>query len=279
MTVKELLDTLWRDYVATTPQAAHIQRLLADRGEVVRNDHVALRTFGLAGMPESTGIGIAALARPFEALGWQPRERYRFDDKHLVARYWQHADPSLPKIFISELCVAELSPAAQQIIDRLVAQLPAGFAARDDLPWAGRPWRLRRAEYESLLLVSEYAAWVAAFGLRVNHFTVDVRGLATFPDLAALCAFLREHGFAMNAAGGLVKGSPAERLEQASTLADRVAVAFDDGTAEIPSCYYEFAKRYALPSGELFHGFVPTSADKIFESTDVNSPSGSRSNR
>ena len=25
-----------------------------------------------------------------------------------------------------------------------------------------------------------------------------------------------------------------------------------------------------LPSGELFHGFVPASADKIFESTDVN---------
>ena len=263
MTIAELLDTLWRDYTATTPQAARIHRLLADRGEVVRNDHVALRTYGLA------GLDIAALARPFEALGWQPRDRYRFDDKHLVARYWQHADPALPKIFISELCVAELSPAVQQIIDRLIAQLPAGFAARHDLAWAGRPWRLRRAEYDSLLHVSEYAAWVAAFGLRVNHFTVDVRALATFPDLAALCTFLKEHGFAMNESGGLVKGTPAERLEQASTLADRVAVAFDDGEALIPSCYYEFAKRYALPSGELFHGFVPASADKIFESTDV----------
>ena len=37
----------------------------------------------------------------------------------------------------------------------------------------------------------------------------------------------------------------------------------------IPSCYYEFARRYPLPSGEVFQGFVPESADTIFESTDV----------
>ena len=35
------------------------------------------------------------------------------------------------------------------------------------------------------------------------------------------------------------------------------------------SRYYELAKRYPLPSGELFQGFVPASADKIFESTDA----------
>lgn len=263
MSIDELLAALWRDYLASTSQAARIHELLADRGEVVRNDHVALRTY------QMPGLGIAALARPFEALGWQPRERYRFDDKHVVARYWQHADPALPKIFISELVVAELAPGSQQIIDRLVAQLPAGFAARADLAWAGRPWRLRRAEYESLLVESEYAAWVAAFGLRVNHFTVDANALTTFPDLASLCAFLREHGFTLNDAGGVIKGSRHDRLEQASTRADTCAVEFDDARVHVPSCYYEFARRYPLPSGELFHGFVPASADKIFESTDV----------
>src|SRR5207237_5101716 len=99
-----------------------------------------------------------SLARPFEALGWQPRESYRFADKHLVARYWQHPDPALPKIFISELVVAELAVGSQQIVDRLVAQLPRDFSARADLRWAGRPWQLRRAEYQSLLVTSEYAA-------------------------------------------------------------------------------------------------------------------------
>lgn len=264
MKIDELLVALWKDYVATTPQADRIHRLLAGRGEDVKNDHVALRTYGIA------GIGIAALARPFEALGWvEQADRYRFTDKKLVARYWRHPDPGLPKVFISELCVHELSAAANIIIDRLVAQLPAGFGERPDLPWAGRPWAVRRAEYESLLLESEYAAWVAAFGFRVNHFTVNVNALTTFPDLLALNAFLVEHGFTLNESGGAIKGTIAERLEQSSTRADSIEVDLDGERVRIPSCYYEFAKRYALPTGELFHGFVPASADKIFESTDV----------
>ena len=261
MTIDELLEALWRDYVASTPQAERIHRLLAERGEVVINDHVALRTFA---MP---GIGITALARPFEALGWEPQaDRYRFDDKKLVARYWRHPDPALPKVFISELCIEELSAGSHQIIERLVRQTPAGFSLS---PWAGRPWTVRRAEYESLLIDSEYAAWVAAFGFRVNHFTVSVNGLTTFPDLPSLNAFLVDHGFALNQAGGAIKGTPAQHLEQSATLADTIPVDLAGEIVRLPSCYYEFARRYPLPGGELFHGFVPTSADKIFESTNA----------
>jgi hypothetical protein len=262
VTTSELLAALWRDYVATTPQAERIHHLLTERGEIIKNDHVALRTYG------APGVGIAALARSFEALGWRARDEYRFADKHLRARFWQHADAALPKVFISELILDEVSPAARAIIERLLAQLPAGFAVH---PTAGRPWTVAYADYAALLAESEYAAWVAAFGFRVNHFTVDVGALSTFPDLHALDAFLAEHGFTLNDSGGLVKGSPAERLEQSSTRADSIDVAFADRTARVPSCYYEFAKRYPLPSGELFHGFVPASADKIFESTDVRS--------
>ncbi len=259
---EQLLDALWRDYVASTPQAERIHRLLAARGERIRNDHIALRTYG-------GPIGLDALAAPFEALGWQPRECYKFDDKHLIARYWQHPEPTVPKVFISELVLAELSPRARAIVDQLIDQLPAGFARRSDLPYAGRPWKISHADYSVLLSESEYAAWVAAFGYRVNHFTVDVNSLSTFPDLEALDAFLLEHGFALNSSGGMVKGSQAERLQQSSTLADAIEVEFSDRAAKIPSCYYEFARRYALPTGELFHGFVPASADKIFESTDA----------
>ncbi len=264
MTVGEILDALWRDYVATTPQADRIHQLLAERGERVRNDHIALRTFALP------GLGIAALARPFEAVGWHKQpDHYKFADKKLDAHYWQHPDPSLPKVFISELRVGDLSAGVQQIIAALARQLPAGFDERADLPWAGRPWTITRADYELLLAESEYAAWVAAFGFRVNHFTVSVNGLTTFPDLESLDAFLIDHGFTLNEAGGAIKGTPAECLEQSSTIADSIVVDLADESVRIPSCYYEFARRYPLPSGELFHGFVPASADKIFESTDV----------
>lgn len=263
MTTSELLDALWGDYTASTPQAERIHRLLVDRGEIVHNDHVALRTY------DALGIDITALAKPFEACGWRAKDHYRFDEKHLRARYWQHDDPNLPKIFISELCLAEMSQRTHAIVRELVDQLPAGFSDRPDLPYAGRPWRVTHAQYQELLAESEYAAWVAAFGFRVNHFTVDVGALASFPDLLALVAFLGEHGFVMNTSGGVIKGSPAERLEQAATIADAIDVRFEDATVRVPSCYYEFALRYQLPSGEMFQGFVPSSADKIFESTDV----------
>jgi hypothetical protein len=81
-------------------------------------------------------------------------------------------------------------------------------------------------------------------------------------------AWLADQGLRMNAAGGLIKGSPAELLEQSSTLADEVDVDFADGTARIPSCYYELARRHPDASGRLFQGFIARSADRLFESTN-----------
>ena len=62
---------------------------------------------------------------------------------------------------------------------------------------------------------------------------------------------------------------PEELLEQSSTMAKKVPHAFADKTAQIMGCYYEFARRYPIPGkpGQLFQGFIPKSADKIFEST------------
>ena len=138
MTSAELIDVLWRDYVAKAPQAEEIRSVLTGRGEILCNDHVALRTFALP------GIGGCALARPFETLGWRPRERYEFP-RGVRARAWRHDDPALPGILISELAVDALSPRAQAVIDALIDQLPEGFGARSDLAWAGRPWRMRSA--------------------------------------------------------------------------------------------------------------------------------------
>jgi hypothetical protein len=253
VTTVELLEVLWRDYAASAPHADAVRYLLAARGEILRSDHVALRTLALP------GLGAGALARPFEALGWRRRERYEF---HACVRAWswQHADPALPRVLISELAVDRLSAEAQALIDALVDQLPPGFGDRGDLAWAGRPWRATHADYRALAAESEYAAWVAAFGFRVNHFTLDVGALSTFPDLAALGAFLVEHGFDLDDAAGAITGSRADRLERSATRAERVCVAFADATVRIPSCCFELVRRYPLPSGELFAGFSAASA-------------------
>jgi hypothetical protein len=110
---------------------------------------------------------------------------------------------------------------------------------------------------------------MAAIGYRPNHFTVFINQLKKYSDIQTLNDFLKSEGFRLNASGGEIKGSPEVLLEQSSTLANRIEVEFTDGKKEIPSCYFEFAKRYPLASGELYQGFVATSADKIFESTNA----------
>jgi hypothetical protein len=261
--IERLLAALWDDYVAMTPQAQRVHALLAARGDDIINDHIALRTFAL------DPVRLDVLARPFVACGYVGEDRYVFPEKKLVARHFRHPDSRLPKVFISELDVGAFSPALGATVRGLLAALPAGFTARPDFVCAGRPWQVDLATYRALLAESEYAAWVSAFGFRANHFTVDVGSLRSFAGLAELDQFLLDNGFALNDSGGLIKGTPAERLEQSSTRADEVEVSFRDGVHRVPSCYYEFARRYRLPNGELFHGFIAASADKLFESTDV----------
>lgn len=258
----ELIDRLWEDFVALNPQASRIHRLLADRGEAVVNDHIALRTYGNA------RIGVDVLARPFLAEGYVAAGMYVFEQKNLHARHYEHPDPARPKVFISALDLDAFSPSLQETVRGLVDQLNRASLDRVDLPAAGRLWDLTRRQYAALADESEYAAWVAAFGFRANHFTVYLNALRSFDSLEALNAFLKAEGFALNAHGGEIKGSSEACLEQSSTLADPVLVTFADGTAEVPGCYYEFARRYVMSSGALFQGFVAKSADRIFQSTD-----------
>lgn len=259
--VTPLLEHLWADYAAITPQAAKIHAVLAAGGDPVVNDHIALRTL------DDPRLGIDALAAPFVAAGWRAAGSYRFPIKKLDARHYDPPDPALPKVFISQLRLAECSPGLQATAARLLDQVPAArFAETQAL--LGRPWTPEYAEVEALRGESEYAAWFLAHGLRANHFTVLVDRLRRFAGIAELVEFLQAGGFRFNTAGGAIKGSPAQGLEQASTLADSVTVAFADGPAEVPGCYYEFARRHAGPDGARFEGFIEGSADRIFESTD-----------
>lgn len=69
-------------------------------------------------------------------------------------------------------------------------------------------------------------------------------------------------------AGGEIKGTPKELLEQSSIKAGIVKIDFSEGAFEIPGCYYEFARRYPDENGSIYSGFIAKSADKIFESTN-----------
>jgi hypothetical protein len=142
------------------------------------------------------------------------------------------------------------------------------MVSADNFLYSGRPWQVSYGTYQKLLVESEYAAWVAAFGYRPNHFTVSINHLEQFDTIEAVNELVIENGFAMNSVNGLVKGSKAVGLQQASTLANKTEVVFSDFTVNIPSCFYEFALRHKQQDGKLFNGFVADSADKIFESTN-----------
>ncbi len=262
MAIDQVFSNLWNQYTDLNPQAEVIHKLLEERGEKVLNDHVAFRTY------KHPKLGIETLARIFKKHGYVPKGEYHFEEKKLYAIHLEHKDLTQPKVFISELLVEKFPAHIQNIINSLCEKVPKSQTESDDFCVSGRPWDIDYKTYQELLNVSEYAGWMSAFGFCANHFTVNVNALKTFDTLADLNSFLKEKGFPLNSSGGEIKGSPSVFLEQSSTLAGHKKVSFNDGTFEIPSCYYEFAKRYSLPNGELYHGFVEKSADKIFESTD-----------
>jgi hypothetical protein len=260
-TLPSLLDKMWTDYVAINPLAQKISDLFTNQGEKIINDHIALRTF------RHPRVTIDVIAKPFIQSGYTYKGDYHFPDKKLYAKHYEHADLMLPKIFISELKSEEFSSDLQKTVNELIDQMPQGLEHEFDFTSIGRPWKVSSATYEKLLKESDYAAWVSAFGYRPNHFTVFINELKKFSDLKELNTFLKNQGFKLNSSGGEIKGTPEVFLEQSSTLANTIEVEFTDKKMSIPACYYEFAKRYKLPGGKYYQGFVAASADKIFEST------------
>lgn len=257
-----LLKKMWDDYCLLNPAAARLYKLLTAEGETVLNDHIALRTFN------HPRLGIEQLARVFKKLGYVEKGDYVFVEKKLYAKHYEHPDETQPKIFISELELDKVSPFIRDEMNKLVDQIPDSQLQKDEFVMSGRPWPMSYALFQKLAAESEYASWVAAHGFRPNHFTVNVNQLKKFGNLPDLNAYIEKNGFTLNKSGGVIKGTPAVFLEQSSTMASEIPVAFSEGTHQVPGCYYEFAKRYALPNGKLYQGFVAASADKIFESTN-----------
>ncbi|MGB2079772.1 MAG: 2-oxoadipate dioxygenase/decarboxylase family protein, partial [Vibrio sp.] len=137
--IHQLFDALWQDYVTRlSPSAPKIHQLISQHDSQIRiqNDHIALRTFS------GEKLGLAQLAKHFEALGYVKGGDYDFKAKKLVAHHYQHADLTYPKVFISELVVEQCSMTAQAIIQQLLAQTPDDYAVGSRFLFSGRPWSI-----------------------------------------------------------------------------------------------------------------------------------------
>lgn len=266
MNYQAIFERLWQDYSHDIEAARKIHQLFEDEGEEVINDHIALRTF------DDPRVNVDILAQVFIENGYVEKGHYEFPVKKLFAKHYEHSeDPEAPKVFISQLVTAKFSDWLQDFVRKLIDQVPASILADSEkLLFSKTPWQpLHYKYYEKLLAESQYAAWLYAYGYRANHFTVNVNHLKQYDSIEKVNKFLKSQGFELNSEGGEIKGTPKDFLEQSSTRAGSQPVEFEEGVKDIPSCYYEFAKRYPGPDGKLYQGFVAASADKIFESTDT----------
>lgn len=262
MTLAQMFEKLWTDYTTLNPSVAEVYKVFTSQGETVINDHVAFRTYN------HPKIGLKKMAQFFLDHGYSKKGEYSFKVKKLYAEHFEHPDPSQPKVFISELLCEQFSESLQKKVNELVEKINPSQVTQPDFCVSGRPWSVSFKDYSALLEESEYAAWMSAFGFRVNHFTVLVNGLKKLTTLEQVNEAIQKAGFTLNSSGGLIKGTEEIGLRQSSTLAKPISVQFSDGTFQIPGCYYEFAQRFKV-NGELYGGFVEQSADKIFESTNV----------
>lgn len=260
----EVFDILWRDYTEQNPSAQTIHDLFTKENEQVINDHIAFRTF------DDARMNIEVLSKKFIKLGYVPKGEYKFEDKHLNAIHLEH--PSIeqaPRVFISELILSEFSEEFQNMVKRRLNSVGNAYYADPDLIHKGSVWgKPSFADYQFLRQESEYAAWLYIHGFRPNHFTVSINALKKYNTIEKVNQFIKDSGYPMNTTGGEIKGIPEKFLQQSSTLAEMIQMEFEEGTYEVPACFYEFAIRYPQADGQVFSGFIAANANKIFESTN-----------
>lgn len=285
-----ILNGLFKTYFERVPDVQKITNAMIKKGwvssqEDIINDHVAFRTLGVP------NLGIKSFEKIFLKHGYQKKEFYSFEVKKLNAYWYAPPKPNLPRIFISELRVNELSETAQQIIRKYTHSIIKDPSDNIDLNNASevieffeKPlWELPTLkDFDTLLNESEYAAWVIYNRYYLNHYTISVHELPEgFDRLEKFNEFLIDLGIKLNDSGGIIKTSEDGLLLQSSSVAEMIKADFSDHkTKEIAGSYVEFAERKILPEFQNLNqdqimaehrrdGFETANADKIFESTFV----------
>ncbi|XVF86001.1 hypothetical protein PTKIN_Ptkin17bG0165800 [Pterospermum kingtungense] len=275
-------------YLNRNPTAKSILDLVHSvDDEQICYDHLACRTFGV------NGYGINSMASFFLDYGYTQQEELRFPAKKLKALWFSPPSSSsqdggsgvngpLPRVFISELLVDQMSLKTQEIIRKYTEKSGSGnkyaalASALGSLTWEKPSY----SEFQQLAGESEYAAWTLVNGYALNHVTISTHRLkSNLRNIKKLNQFIEKNGFKLNSEGGVLKVSPDGLLLQSSTVADSIPFCFSDGNKEsVPCSYIEFAERLVLPQYKNLpeteikeshrrDGFEVGNADKIFEST------------
>lgn len=286
--ITEILESLFLVYSKRVPDVNKITTAMIKKGLVnnqneIVNDHIAFRTMGVK------NLGINSFEKIFLKHGYKKMDFYHFNAKKLDAFWYAPPSNDLPRIFISELKVDNLSIKAQEIIKSYTNTVTNDPVDKIDLnnslqvsEYLQTPlWRLpTKNDYESLLFESEYAAWVIYNRYYLNHYTISVHDLpGEYSDLNQFNEFVKSLGIKLNKSGGEIKVSKDKLLRQSSSVANQIEAKFSEGEKKlIAGSYVEFAERNILPEFSKINnlkierkhrreGFETGNADKIFEST------------
>ncbi len=286
------MSELMNRYSQRVPDVKKITSTMISKGIIsneneIENDHVAFRTMGV------DSLGIKSLEKIFLNVGYKKRDYYNFEKKNLDAYWYSPPEGNYPRIFISQLRVAELSKKSQDIITSYTSEVksdPVEAFNLDDGKAVGEflhtpLWRTPTWEdYLALRQESEYASWVIYNRYYLNHYTISVHNLeGEYSVLEKFNSFLESNGIKLNDSGGKVKVSNDGILKQSSSVAGVISASFpteqgQEVSHEIPGSYVEFAERLIkpefahLPKDEIRRehrrdGFEAANANKIFEST------------
>lgn len=286
-TINLVLESLFETYSKRVPDVTKIteamvsNNIVSNQSEII-NDHIAFRTMGVK------HLGIKSFEKIFLKHGYKKRDFYSFKEKKLNAYWYSHSEKNMPRIFISELKVDELSKDAQKIIKQYTNQVKNDPVDNVDLNnsdeiinFLTNPlWTLPSLfHYNELLKETEYGSWVIYNRYYLNHYTISVHELKEkYNTLEDFNKFLNSIGVKLNDSGGVIKESKDGFLLQSSSVANKVNAHFKEGMSLISGSYVEFAERKILPefmnldlnkinSTHRRDGFETSNADKIFEST------------
>jgi Domain of unknown function (DUF1338) len=284
--IKEIWESLWQEYINRVSYARTYQEMIVQKGGTIANDHIAFRSLRLD-IDTNQGkinLGIKLFEPLLNNLGYKAAGEYTFPETHLYARHYQHpqqAEYDLPKLFISELIVEELSTNIAEIIQSTVSSANLEYftpnSQLNPQKIFTRPWKPPlHSVIETVNHVSQYGAWILLHGYAANHFTgyVNRQNTPQYLDIDSTALSLSKLGVPMKAE---IEGDIAVGLRQTAThaVSEMVTVIDDETQTEIQIpwtyAYYEIAQRYFVEvepgKQELFDAFLGRNAQNLFEMT------------
>ncbi len=266
-------------YFERVPDAKRVFELMSQRGDIIKNDHIAFRS-----------VDIRSLLTVFLHYDYEvqfdtsDRLPMNFPGKKLTAVWLKHPNPSMPRIFVSEFRFDEGTESLRAVLSKYLDQLedPIDHLDLDDVDAVVEylhtgNWPLPSySDYQAMQSESEYVAWVFYNKYYLNHFTLTVNELSSFEykkeildymksakesdqslqdtmtglktlyesHMRSFNKYLESNGFVLNKPKDNDLNISADRLLlQSSTKSNMIQGEFPDGNYEIPGSYVEFAYR------------------------------------